>query len=766
MRFFAVTMLAAVLPALASAQPAADLAKAKSVLAELDGTLAMTGLREPVEILRDEWGIAHIYAKNTDDLFFAQGFVAAQDRLFQLDLWRRQGNGEQAEVLGPDALEADKFARLMKYRGDMNAEWAAYSPDAKAIATAFTRGINAAIDRFGDKLPIEFTMLGFKPAKWKPEDVLGRMSGIYMSQNFRSEIDRARLIASVGIAKARWLAPVDPPRDYESALNAEDLNAIDARILAGYNAATKSLPFKPAKTESNNWVIAGSRTASGKPQLASDPHRALALPSLRYMVHLHAPGWNVIGAGEPALPGVAIGHNERIVWGFTIAGIDQADFYVEETNPDNANEYKADGAWRKMDVVRESIAVKGKPPEAVELRYTRHGPVLFRDAKRHRAYALKWVGLEPGGAAYLRSLSVARSQNKGEFLAALEGWKVPGLNFVYADVDGTIGWAVAGRTPVRAKHDGLLPVPGDGGFEWTGHLPIREMPQLFNPEVGFIATANQNILPEGYPHTIGYEFAPPYRFERIRQVLNTAEKWRPEQSEALQQDAVSLPAMVLVGLLRKEKWDDPKLEPYVRRLTDWDGRLSVDSTAGSLYALWFRALQDRFYEGFASGSLKSTSTLMHVLTTADPKWLGDDAKAVRSRLLQEALAKAVKQLKALPAAQRERWGALHVAHFRHPLSTAFDLTPVERPGDETTPNNTRYDDKFRQIHGASYRQVFDLADWDRGRATSTPGQSGQPGSPHYDDLLPLWAKGEYFPLAYSRPKVEGVTNHRLKLISK
>src|SRR5262249_41841575 len=225
--------------------------------------------------------------------------------------------GEMAEAFGPQYAEADRFARLMKYRGDMADEWASYSPDAKEIAAAFTAGINAAIDRFGDNPPVEFQLLGIKPKRWRPEGVLGRMSGIYMSQNFRNEVQRSRLVAAVGVEKARWLAPVDPPADYAPALDAAELKAIDGRVLAGYEAATKALSFKPAKTQSNNWVVSGARSASGKPLLASDPHRAIALPSLRYLVHLNAPGWDVIGSGEPALPGVALGHNDRIAWGFT-----------------------------------------------------------------------------------------------------------------------------------------------------------------------------------------------------------------------------------------------------------------------------------------------------------------------------------------------------------------------------------------------------------------------------------------------------------------
>ncbi|MCE9530633.1 MAG: penicillin acylase family protein [Planctomycetes bacterium] len=752
------------------------LTKAKLVLPKLDGDVPLAGLREPVEVIRDRWGVAHIYAKNAADLFFAQGFIAAQDRLFQIDLWRRQGVGEMAEVFGPDYLPADRFARLLKYRGDMKAEWASYSPDTKEIATSFANGINACIDQLGDKLPIEFQILGYKPKKWQPEDVLGRMSGIYMSQNFRNEIQRAQLIAAVGIEKARWLAPVDPAREYTSPLNDDELKAVNKNILADYEAATKGLSFKPSKSESNNWVVSGEHSSSGKPLLASDPHRAIALPSLRYLVHLNAPGWNVIGAGEPGLPGVAIGHNDKIAWGFTIIGTDQADFFVEETNPEDPDEYRANGRWEKMTVVKETIAVKDGKNSSVELRYTRHGPVFYHDKKRHRAYALRWVGNDPGGAAYLGSLAVGRAQDQKSFLEALKRWKIPGLNFVYADVEGNIGWIAAASTPIRPKHDGLLPVPGDGGFEWSGFLDVADLPQSFNPKIGWLATANHKILPEGYKHQIGYEFSPPYRFQRIRDSLTSKDKWELNDFKAIQHDDLTIPGVKLAGLVKAVDLRDPQLEPFKKTLVEWDGKLALDAKAGPLYAFWLRELQESFANQYPKehkgifNTLSGLPVMLAALESADRHWFGPDSKNARDERLRTTFAAAVKKLQALPEAKQNRWGSLHGVTFHHGLANldpilakAFNVGPFERTGDVNTPNNTRYDDKFQQIHGASYRHLIDLDDWDRTIATSTPGQSGQPGSPHYADLAPLWAKGEYFPLLFSRKKIDDVTGHRLQL---
>jgi penicillin amidase len=770
------------IPASSSGQETAESLdkKAHAVLAQADGEIGLPGLKEPVEVFRDRWGVAHIYAKNADDLFFAQGFVVAQDRLFQIDLWRRVGLGETSEVLGKAGLDGDRFARLLKYRGDMKAEWTSYAPDTEQITTAFTCGINAYIDHIGQRLPIEFQLLGYAPAKWRPEDCLGRMSGVIMSQNFRNEVLRAELVAAVGVEKARKIAPTDPVRDYAPARGL-DLAGVDRSILSGYEAATRALPFDKSPGGSNNWVIDGTLSASGKPMLASDPHRTINLPSLRYLVHLNAPGWNVIGSGEPGLPGVAIGHNERVAWGFTIVGIDQADIYVEETQPNDALRYKVGDRWEPMTVVRDKVKVRGeKEPVDVELRFTRHGPVIHEDAKRHRAFALRWTGSEPGTAGYLGSLTLDRVKNAKEFVAALRAWRSPGENMVYADVDGSIGWVAAGLTPIRKGWDGLLPVPGAGGaYEWQGFRPVAELAQAANPTAHYIATANHNILPPGYAQEIGYEWAPAYRFLRIKDRLDAKKKFDLDDFKSIQHDNVSLPGRTLARLLKTVAIKDAALQPYVKLLTDWDGDLARESRAGPLYGHWLKELQHEFYRPHVPANLiefvsgrHGIEVMLAALEKPDTFWFGDNPTAGRDRLVQTTFASAVTKTKAALGDDSTQWawGKLHTTTFRHPLARlgpeyekAFNLGPVGRPGDGLTPNAASHNAKFEHLTGASYRHVLDLADWDRGLATSTPGQSGQPGSAHYGDLLPLWEKGEYFPLAFSRAKVEQVTVHRLVL---
>jgi penicillin amidase len=764
------------------AQPkSADLAmQSKAVLPQIDGTITVPGVKEPVEVLRDKWGVPHIYAKNSDDLFFAQGFVAAQDRLFQIDLWRRIGQGEMSEVIGQDAVESDTFARSILYRGDMDAEWQSYSPDTKQIATSFTNGINAYIVHCGKRLPIEFEILGYQPKRWQPEDILSRMSGIIMSRNFTDEIVRAHLIDKLGLEKVRMLMPTDPQRDFAPPVGL-DLKGIDSRVLRRFQAASKTIQFKPSDSESNNWVVSGERSASGKPMLASDPHRAIALPSLRYLVHLNAPGWNVIGAGEPALPGVALGHNEHIAWGITIVGTDQADVFVEELKPGEPDLYKVGDEWKPMKAIRERFVLKavggsGKAIGSQGLAFTRHGPVIW--VNDNRAYVLKWAGSEPGGAAYLGSLAVGRAKNQQEFLKALAAYKLPCLNFVYADVDGNIGWVANALTPIRPKHDGLLPVPGNGGYEWTGYRKVKDLPQSFNPKSGWLATANHNILPKDYPHPITYEFAAPYRFLRVKTNLEAKAKLTLEDFQRIQHDDVSIPGVHLAKLLATVKFDDLAIEKYAAILRGWDGKLSRDSQAGPIYAYWLPALQHAVYERHVPGDLikevaakSGLPTMLHALEQPSEAWFGANAREQRDQILRASFLQAVTALqKRFPDIQQMRWGAMHTTAFRHPLASVnllyekkLNVGPFERTGDGNTPNNTRYDDNFQQIHGATYRHVFDLADWDKGLATSAPGQSGQFGSPHYADLAPLWAEGRYFPLAYSRKKVEEVTAHKLIL---
>ncbi|HKA20188.1 MAG TPA: penicillin acylase family protein [Blastocatellia bacterium] len=761
------------------------IAKARSALAQTSGRIELQGLTKPVEVIRDPWGVAHIYAQTQDDLFFAQGFVAAQDRLWQMELWRRTGEGRLSELLGPAALERDKFARLMRYRGDMQAEWSSYAPDARSIIQAFVRGVNAFIEASRNNPPIEFQLTGIRPEPWTPEVCLTRMAGYVMTRNASSEVLRAQVARLLGTEKTDTLIETDPFKKLEipEGLN---LDGIDSKILSGATAASRSVSFQPGQpsTEgSNDWVVSGALTKTGKPILANDPHRSIGLPSLRYLVHLVGPGWNVIGAGEPTLPGIAAGHNERIGFGFTIVGIDQQDLYVEEINPADPTQYRYKGRWEKMKIEREVVTVKGNPApyEAeVELRFTIHGPVIYEDKTLHRAYALRWVGSEPGSAGYLASLSLNRAKNWQEFLKALERWRVPSENLVYADVDGNIGWQAAGSAPIRKGWSGLLPVPGSSGkYEWNGWLPLSELPRAYNPSKHFIATANHKIIPEGYKHEINFEWSAPFRFQRIEELLGKGGKFTLEDFERLQHDETSLPARELVPLLLKTLALDSRtqMRDAYELLKVWNYTLSRDSAAAALYETWLQKLQAKFAAHIVPAEVQrlvEAASLLRPMLRAfknpDIKVFGNNPQVAASLMMSESMVEAINDLQSKFGREmaKWRWGDLHFAEFKHSLSTddtrraVFDLKSVPRGGDANTVNATG-GARFVQRSGASFREILDISDWDRSVAINAPGQSGQPESRHYGDLVPLWSEGKYFPLLFSRDKVEKNAAERLVL---
>jgi penicillin amidase len=752
-------------------------------LAMIRGIEHVPGLHHGVRVQRDRWGVAHIYARDQHDLFFAQGFVAAQDRLFQMELWKRAGQGRLAEIIGPAAIQRDINARRLRYHGDMTQEYRSYAPDAEEILRAFTTGINAyiaAVRQPGQPgLPIEFRLAGFEPEPWKPEDCLNRLAAYGMMANASSELLHAQLVALLGSQRASELFHFDPDARLDPAPGI-DFSGLTPALLENIVSSDKRIPFPSTSLqESNNWTVSGTLTASGKPLLANDPHRVIAQPSLRYIVHLIAPGWNVIGAVEPALPGVAAGHNEHIAWGFTIFGLDQQDLYIETLDPRNPTLYRTEHGWSPLLAERETIHVRGAPDVEAVLHFTRHGPVVWEDGKR--ALALRWAGSEPGTAGYLGSLSLDRAGNWQEFEQAMPRWKVPPENIVFADRAGNIGEHSTGLAPLRRNFNGLLPVPANGQYEWSGFVPNAQLPHSYNPAAGFIATANQKTIPDAYPYAVGFEWAPPTRFDRIHEVLGeakrTGHKLRVADMEDLQLDVVSLLARQLQALLRQAV--APASGPANKAaglLLDWDCALRADSASAALYELWTlqlrKAVTRRALPESAQEAMPTWSLYQVVLELSVPRATLFGSTTARDALLRDTLQSAYDELiaKQGPDTQRWSWGALHKAYFRHALdgvpgaATPLDRGPVERPGDGDVVQATEYDDgSLDQTSGASYREIFDLADWDNSVAINVPGQSGQAGSAHYDDLLPLWSSGQYFPLRYSRAAVDAVTSDVLML---
>ncbi|MFM8739734.1 MAG: penicillin acylase family protein, partial [Cytophagales bacterium] len=495
-------------------------------------TIQVAGLRLPVEVVRDENGINHIYAQNEHDLFFAQGYCAAKDRLFQFEMWRRQATGTLAEILGARELKRDQGARLFKFRGDLKKEFAHYHSRGEQIINAFTDGVNAYIaeaNKNPKHLPLEFKLLGIKPGKWTPEIVISRHQGLL--GNLPDEINYGRVVSLIGSEKLKLIQNFEPGEP-----NLELNKKIDAKHLFNdvtdlYDAFRKPITFLPkdlvsSKNKklkkvkqavngddytyryendrqiigSNNWIVSGKLSASGHPMLANDPHRAIAVPSLRYMVHLNAPGWNVVGGGEPTIPGVSIGHNDYGAWGLTVFALDGEDLYVYELNPNNYRQYKYKGEWENMRVVMDTIKVKGASSVVVEHLYTRHGPVTHLDKQQGIAYAVRCAWMEVGGAPYMASLRIDQATSLQEFKKAVSYSHIPGENMIWADKEGNIAWQAAGIAPIRKNWSGLVPVPGDGRYEWSGYLPIDSLPRVTNPAKGFWATANENLIPEKYPH--------------------------------------------------------------------------------------------------------------------------------------------------------------------------------------------------------------------------------------------------------------------------
>lgn len=765
-------------------------------------TLKLPGLSAPGSIGIDVNGVPHIRAENEADLFFLQGFHAARERLFQIDLWRKRGLGLLAADFGPGFLEQDRASGLFLYRGDQEAEYAAYGPEAKATFTAFTRGINAfvAMTEADPKLlPFEFGLLGTRPARWAPEDV-SRIRTHSLSRNVLSEVLRCQVQGKADHRTdllRRWLEPAVVPVVPEGLDPATiPLAVLDLLKLAGASATFSKerlaarledapkwrgvtdlleVVLDAQHTGSNNWAVHGSLTDTGKPILASDPHRLHGMPSLRQLVHLTAPGLDVVGAGEPCIPGVHIGHNGTMAWALTIFYIDQEDLYFYETDPEDPDLYRYDGAWERMRVVEETVAVKGCPDQVLRLKFTRHGPVVHEDRDKRRAYAIRSVWFEPGTAPYLGTHRLMRARTLAEFRAGTETWGTPSVNFVYADKAGTVAWMPAGINPVRPNWDGLMPVPGDGRYEWAGFRDSSKMPLSENPPHGFVFSANEMNLPADWDHKahpMGFEWVERARATRIEEVLGSVKPHKLATSRALQTDVVSVPARRASRLLAGLAATDADAALGLAILTDWqDHALTATSGPAALFEVWWsRHLKKALWAAIvphdlhglmAPGDVEGT---LAALENPDERF-GADPRAGRDAVLLGSLAAAVRDVKALIGDNPEAWawGKLHHGQFDHPLSAlmtperakATSVGPLPHSGSSATPMHTGYrGTDFRTMMGSSFRLVVDLADLDRSVAINTPGQSGDPASPHYRDLFERWVTGDYAALPYSRAAVD------------
>ncbi len=771
-------VLSVSLSATAHAQPSAE-------------TWQISGLKAPAELIVDRWGLAHIYAGNTHDAYFLQGYNVARDRLWQIDLWRKRGLGLLSESFGPAYVKQDRAARLFLYRGDMAREWQRYAPGAEENYKAFASGINAYVDDVlagKQPTPREFVLTDSKPSHWRAEDVV-RIRSNALALNAQTEIQRARLICKGGVEAARATQRLYP--DHTPVVpDGLDPCSIDADVMSEYTLGTAPVTFdtlltveapsEDAKDGSNNWVIAGSHTTTGRPILANDPHRALAVPALRYVVHMEAPGLSLIGAGEPGVPGISFGHNGKAAFGLTIFSADQEDVYVYETRPGRPDQYRYQGRWETMRTVRETIPVKGAKPVTVELPFTRHGPVIHRNADANRAYAVRSVWSEPGTSAYASASWLAGAASWEDFRKAADHWGTPPLNLIWAGPDGAIGWAAAGMTPVRPNWDGLLPVPGDGRFEWNGFLAPQSLPSVKDPAKGWIATANEMNIPEGKsPGHVGYEFSDRSRAERLQQLFSQKDRFSVADAAAMQMDVRDMSALRLVALLKDMKGWDADSEQALRLLRAWNGDARGDSAAAAIAGTWLvahlgRTLVDHVVREVARPLVQraSADAALLALETNDPL-LGPDAEATRQAVLKASLAATLDDLRKRigPDMASWTWGAVHTLELKPGVSVllsdeerkAMTIGPVPTGGTGTTVSMAAANKDLQAFHGPSVRIVMDVGDWDKSLFMNMPGQSADPSSPHYRDFLSGWLEGEFAPMTYTRAAVEAAAGRIITL---
>ena len=748
--------------------------------------VTLKGARAPIEIVEDELGMPHVRAASKHDAFFAQGYLVARDRLFQLDIDNRRDMGRMAEAFGPAFVAADRAARLFHYRGDIDAELSALPPDVLDCALGYVAGVNARIDELAENpadMPLEYGILGFAPLRWDIRDLVKRR-GIGMG-DADDEVRRAQLQARGLIDAEQLMMPLRPAWSFSvpegldpAAVSDADLGVLDpANRPVPYDALQEPRmgPDQPEGDRfalgSNAWTIAASRSATGRPILANDPHLGIGGTSPRHMIHLTAPDLDVIGAGAPGLPGIMQGHTDRFAFGRTNFHIDQTDLFILRTQEGNADKYWHQGKWRSFEIFEDEIAVKGSASERAILRYADGRPIVSQDAARNRAVALATVSMLPGANMRFAIIAINLAKDWATLQQAFKLHVSP-TNLHYADIDGNTGWQTIGFTPRRPKHDGLFPAPGDGAYDWTGLIPVKDMPSVYNPREGWFASANEMNLPANYPYReriISFTWSDPFRYNRVAEVLRSQPKHRIEDSIALQHDVQSLPARALLKLLPATL--SAEATAAAAMLRRWNCGIEADSAAALLFEMVMVALSASFRERVVPAAARelipsvNLSEMLRILAAPD-KRLGDDPAASRDALIDGALvtgwAKAVELGGGDPA--KWQWGNLHRVNIAHPLASSNSAIAAAFPkiaggrsgGDGTTPMARGFNARrgFQVSHGASFLFVADVGAWDNSRYLLLPGQSADPRSPRYGDFYPKWLAGAMQPMWFSRAAVD------------
>jgi penicillin amidase len=785
-------------------------------LPQLDGSLSLPGLQKEVSVERDNWGVPHIRAASLEDAVEAQGYVMAQDRLWQLDLMRRVSRGQLSEIVGPLALKSDKQFRTFGFSRAADRDYAAMDKDSRTLMEAYARGVNCFIDQHQNSLPLEFSLLKYKPQPWQPTDSLVIAGYMYqtLTDTWERELDRSKVEARLDADRSKDLFAIDASMDHfvvgdPAVLNDgsqasrvdpdqdedDDMPTDDILKAAGHSSDNVRTPetyaditsalwpsiegyLEETQSEirkglgSNNWVVSGAHTATGKPILANDTHLELSIPPIWYELHLTTPGFNAKGFTLPGAPLIVIGHNDHIAWGFTNNGADVQDLYVEKFNPSAPDEYQVNGKWTKAQVFDEAIRIKGQPDEHLKVVVTRHGPVVHSEGDK--VYALRWTALEPGGLGNTYNwLSTAK--NWHEFRDVMKRVWGPGQNAVYADTEGNIGYIMAARVPIRKKGHGEVPVPGDtDDYEWTGYIPFEQLPQALNPDSGLIVTANARVVGPNYKPYLTDRWEEPYRTARIYDLLHDKTDLRPIDMLKVETDTYSFPHAFLADQMssaaKTVQPKDPRARKLVDGLKDWNGIADADSPLVSFLVMSRRAALDLILEPYLGKDTnlyawRSTVFLQKVLTNRPAKWLPPAYKNY-DELLAATADRAVSMLAEQTKSERVedwQWKDLNSLEMLHPIGRdgfLKHLLSVTGKPQSGTGYSVRAATKR---HGPSMRFIANLANWDDSILLIPAGESGQVGSSHYTDQFSYWYEGKPIVAPYSDAAEATARKHTLTL---
>lgn len=762
------------------------------------GEIKLQDLQAPVEVLRDPWGVPHIYAKSNHDLLFTQGFVHAQDRLWQMEINRRLAAGRLSEVVGPEAIHVDRLLRTFGIMRAAHKEMATLNEDEKRLLQAYTNGVNAYIESQKNRLPLEFRVLGVHPESWRPEDTIGwaKVMAFLGGFNWEEEMIRAALLQKLGPEKAATLFGLNQPETPFIISSGLDLSKLWPTHTFKRHSFLPSLGGA-----SNNWVVHGSRTETGAPLLANDMHLDVKIPSVWYEIHLSGGDFNVIGLSLPGIPLVIAGHNEDIAWGITFAFTDTQDLFLEQLNPNQQDQYLYKGEWKRAKHIKEHIKVKGSDESVVhDILETIHGPIISPDIPMTKGFeyalSLRWCAHDPGGM--IPSLNrMNRAGDLEAFKEAALQWPEPAINLVCADGDGKIGYILAGKIPIRPQNHGNGPFPGwTGEYDWAGYLPNNEKPSLLNPAKGLIFTANNRVVGDHYPHYIASDYMPGYRAERIQEVLAQKTRVSKDDFRMLQGDFKSLEATRFIKALQKMEGGNPETKELLKRLRAWDQALNTDSPEGAIYSvLFYRLLENTFKDElgdlkdhfFGVGltplhpmnafSTHSRVILINLISVPKSPWF-DDVTTPEIEDLSYIFEKSLNETDSFlrqamgPDPSNRRWGRLHRIEFQHtlgrvkPLDKIFNLGPFAAGGHFSTVwQSTLLPGMDFNYVGwtVSNRHIYDLKDWDKSLGSIVPGQSGMFGSPYYSDQVEFWLNVEHHPLYFSRAKVVEKAQGRLFL---